>query len=272
MLALIDGEKRMEWRRAVVLVAAAASVCAAIVFIAPDSARAQDNAAETTTGLHYYAIVNLETGDVAFRGVAGSLGVAFDNIVLAPRSLFRAWVLEATTLHIGYVDFETPRSGLTVDIPDILLGTSLSADADSDGLHDEAEFVMGTFPNLPDSDGDGVFDGAEVRSGSNPLDGLPAAVGIAGGIDTPGTAVDICALNDIAAVADQSGGLSVFNVFNAMAPVVIAQLQIPGGAARVACSPGRISVVSGNSDLVVVDISAPPVASISPARLKPKGS
>jgi serine protease len=42
-------------------------------------------------------------------------------------------------------------------------------DADSDGLPDAAEYVLGTDPTLPDTDGDGVGDGVEYPFGELPV-------------------------------------------------------------------------------------------------------
>jgi len=43
-------------------------------------------------------------------------------------------------------------------------------DSDGDGLSDEEEMNLGTYPEFPDSDGDGFLDGEEVDAGSNPMD------------------------------------------------------------------------------------------------------
>jgi hypothetical protein len=136
-------------------------------------------------------------------------------------------------------------------------------DSDNDGLADVVELIYATKTGSSDTDGDGVQDGAEVDQGTDPLDGLAAQTGVIASADTPGTAVDVCALNDLVAVADSEAGVSVFNVFNGMRPTIIAQVDTPGDARRVACTTGRIAVADGSAGLAVVDIADPPAASIA---------
>ena len=97
--------------------------------------------------------------------------------------------------------------------------------------------------------------------GSDPLDGVAAATGLVGSASTPDTALDVCALNDIAAVAHQTG-VSVFNVFNAMGPVIVAQVPMPGAATRVACAADLLAVATGGDGLAVVDLEDPPAATL----------
>jgi hypothetical protein len=221
-----------------------------------------------STGLHYFAIVGWFTGDIIQRGMTGSNGIAHDNLTLAPVTLYRQWILKAETLSVGYSDFTTPDGGGRFTFPDTVLGPSLAPDTDTDGLHDEGEFIMGTDPNNPDSDSDGIPDGAEVQQGLNPLDGRPAATGIIASADTPGTAVDVCAVNDLAAVADSEAGVSIFSVVNGESPVAIAQVDTPGTAQRVACadntSTGQtlVAVADGASGLAIIDMTDPPAAKI----------
>jgi uncharacterized protein (DUF1800 family) len=49
------------------------------------------------------------------------------------------------------------------------LASDATADADSDGLNNRAEFLAGTLPRNADSDADGVRDGDEALAASNPL-------------------------------------------------------------------------------------------------------
>jgi hypothetical protein len=141
------------------------------------------------------------------------------------------------------------------------LRTSTSPDSDGDGLHDLAEFILGTNPNNPDSDGDGIPDGVEIQDGTDPLDGLPASIGIIAATDTPGTAVDVCAINDLAVVANREAGVSVLNVAG-QNPIRIAEVDTPGTALRVACFGNLIAVADGPSGLAIIDITDPPAASI----------
>ncbi len=136
------------------------------------------------------------------------------------------------------------------------------ADFDQDGLPDAVEFVYGTDPSDLDTDGDGVNDGAEVEQGNNPLDGLPVATGVIATADTPGTAVDIFALNDIAVVADSAAGVILFNVANGQNPVRVAQVDTPGSAQRVALAGNLIAVADGAAGLAIIDITDPPAARI----------
>ncbi|MBI2928565.1 MAG: Ig-like domain-containing protein [Verrucomicrobia bacterium] len=132
-----------------------------------------------------------------------------------------------------------------------------AVDLDRDGLPDLVESVYDSDPENPDTDGDGIPDGTEVDQGTNPLDGRPTITGIIASADTPGNAVDLCALNDVAVVADSERGVAVFNVFNGLNPVLVAQVDTPGTAQAVACSGSFIAVADGAAGLSIIDISDP---------------
>ena len=214
------------------------------------------------TGLHYFAILNLDSGQVIQRGGAGDNGIAHHNLILAPNTHYRQFILQAATLLVGSSDFTTPDSGATITLPAIPLHTSRMADSDGDGLPDDAEFIMGTDPRDADSDADGIKDGAEVQQGTDPLSNRTVRTGIIASAATPGTAVDVCALNDLAVVADSTAGIVVFNVANAFNPTRIAQVDTPGSARAVACAGNLVAVADDTAGLAVVDISDPPAARI----------
>lgn len=88
------------------------------------------------------------------------------------------------------------------------------------------------------------------------------ATGVIASSDTPGTAVDVCAINNLAVVADATAGVVVFNVTSGQNPVRIAQIDTPGNAQRVACSGNLIAVADGSAGLAVIDITDPPTARI----------
>jgi hypothetical protein len=209
---------------------------------------------------YYYAIENLRTGEVVRRGTTGKQGIPANGLILAPTTPYREWMLEGATGFVGLTDFTTPASGLTFSIPPISLGLPQTPDSDGDGLSDSAEFIVGTNPKLPDTNGDGVSDGAAVRLG---IDAGGSLTGIVGSTDTPGTAVDVCAFNEIVVVADSERGVAVFNVFNRMAPLIVAQVDTPGNATAVACSGNLIAVADGIAGLAIIDISDPPNARIT---------
>lgn len=135
-------------------------------------------------------------------------------------------------------------------------------DLDKDGLPDVVERIYGADPRNRDSDNDGISDGAEVAQGTDPLDGRPVATGIIATADTPGTAVDVCAVNDTAIVADSAAGVVIFNAVNAQNPIRVAQVDTPGNAQRVACSGNLVAVADGPAGVAIIDISDPPAARI----------
>ena len=49
-------------------------------------------------------------------------------------------------------------------------GIDLVDDIDGDGISNERELQIGTFPYKPDSDGDGVDDPTEIDAGTDPTD------------------------------------------------------------------------------------------------------
>jgi len=225
----------------------------------------------TQTGTHYFALEDLSTGQVTQRGEAGSIGVAFDNLIVSSNTQYRAWILQAESLRVGFVDFTSPGNGRTIRLGEIQIGDTLSPDSDGDGLHDAGEFVMGTNAAQTDTDEDGILDGAEVRQGSNPLDGLPTRTGLIASADTQGTAVDVAARDEVVAVADSSTGVALFNIFNGMNPTLIAQVDTPGTALAVALEGNVLAVGDGNSGLALIDISDPPAATIY-EQIKTSGS
>ena len=245
----------------------------ALLTVAWSLASAQAAQAQTIESQYFYAIQNLETGEVVRRGsyvrdaaTARRLpahGLPRGSVILAPETRFRYRVLQVESLHVGRRDFETPQSGSSWSVGRVRLTLPSSSDTDGDGLHAEAEFIIGTDQQDPDTDGDGIDDGAEIEQGLDPLDGTPARTGVIASVDTPGTAVDIVAVDDMAIVADADRGVSVFNIFNGMDPVIVAQVDTPGSARRVALAERSIVVADGTGGLAVIDISDPQNAQIA---------
>ncbi len=223
---------------------------------------AQAPAPKPVTGLIYYALENRVSGQVDQRGIAGSAGVAFDRLILAPNTLYRIWLLEAATLRVAELDITTPTTGQRLSLPVFVFHEPSAHDTDLDGLHDLGEFILGTDARDADTDDDGILDGAEVIQGTDPLDNTPARTGIIGTSDTPGTAIDVAAFNDVVVVADSLFGVLVFNVFNGMDPLIIAQVDTPGSAQAVSLAGNLVAVADGFAGLAVIDISDPPAAGI----------
>jgi hypothetical protein len=214
------------------------------------------------TGTHHFAILNLDRGEVVLRGMTGSNGIAHEQLLLEPDTNYQQILLNAATLEEGWANFRTGPAGSDTPIPVTFINPPISWDLDGDGLHDNGEFVMGTNAFDEDTDHDGILDGAEVQQGLDPLGELIAATGLIASSDTPGTAVDIDAFDDLAAVADSGGGVSLFNVFNGMDPTIIGQVDTPGSARAVAIDGNYLAVADGAAGLTVLDISFPDEPSI----------
>lgn len=59
--------------------------------------------------------------------------------------------------------------------------------------------------------------------------------------------MDICAVNDLVAVAKMETGVSIFNVFNSINPTIMAQVNTPGQAQSVACGDNNLLAVADGS-------------------------
>ncbi len=215
-----------------------------------------------TAGVHYYVIENVDRGTVKRRGTAGTLGVAFSNLILAPRTHYRAWLLSAETLRVGRLDFETGPPGSALELPAIQMLRANSLDADRDGLPDVGESIAGTFPRNPDSDGDGISDGAELQQGTNPLDGLAVIVGVLSTLALPGEAVDVCVSEELLVIAHTTG-VTGLNIFTGLEPKVIFRVDTTGAATRVACSAGRVLLVVEGEGMAIFDATDPTTAHIA---------
>jgi hypothetical protein len=210
------------------------------------------------TGKHFYAIQNLETGEIILRGLTGFRGVSHppNSLFLGPNRSYRHWVLQARTLNVGYMDFTTPVSGRRFRLGDTLLGSPDSLDTDGDGLHDQGEMIIGTDPNNPDTDGDGVQDGSEVLQNGNPLDGISAGTGVVGTIRrVPGLAIDVEALNDLAVLINDRGFAYFYNVFNGLEPRLAGRVSLPDDGLALHLDGTEMAVAVGSAGLAVVDFS-----------------
>ena len=203
----------------------------------------------------------VENGGVEMRGITSEQGQF--RVILRPESAYTVWVYEPTTARLGVAQGTSASVGEgTVLAPVDYRGPFDPADADGDQLTDLIERIIGTDPNKVDTDDDGIADGIEVVQGSNPLDGLAAATGIIATANTPGTASDICAANDLIAVADADAGVSLFNAFNGMNPALIAQVDTPGRAQAVACDGRYVAAADGDGGLAIIDVRNPVAAQI----------
>ena len=218
-------------------------------------AKTQDlNVDQVAEGRHYYKITDLDTGNT-IHGRTTQQGV-FENLIVAPNTWFSLEMVNVLDLRYGNTAFRSRGNGESFQIPKLFFVADFSDDTDEDGIVDDAEEVVGTDPNDPDTDDDGVLDGAEILQGTDPLDGTPVQVGIINVVNTMGLRpTHICALNDRVAVLDESGLLSIFNVFNGLDPVLVGQAQTPAYAlGKVACAGnGMIVVANGPKGATILD-------------------
>ncbi len=210
----------------------------------------------------WYWLRNETTGQV-LRGKLNGEG-HFPIAALTPDTLYRARYYEAQRGLFGEVSFESATSGLVTEVPrPMLLPLDPgSPDTDGDGLPDAAEEVIGTSPTLWSTPNNGISDGSAVKQGLDPFGGAVGVTGVVASGATPGRAVDVSILNDVAAVADMEGGVTLFNVASGLNPVNVAQLPTPANAYGVACSGSFAAVADDTAGLLVLDISQPSTAFI----------
>jgi hypothetical protein len=259
-----DKLKSARWSRSVLGERAARAATSVIWLWAPLILllSAVHSPAQPAAGPLYYAVEDLESQRVVLRGTSDGEGDELSRLNLAPNRRHRLWILEAATLRIGSATFTSANAGQSTTIPTFVLTDRVTHDADSDGLSDLGEFIVGTDGLNPDTDGDGLLDGAEVLAGLDPNSGRAVRTGVIAAAGTPGTALHVTAFNDLAVVADSDRGISVFNIFNTMNPVIIAQVDTPGTATATAFAGNLIAVADGERGLAIVEISDPPAARI----------
>lgn len=216
----------------------------------------------TGSGPGFYLLENLTTG-TAQRGRTDSRG-GIPELILPPNQNFRLTRVHATTLAVAISDFPSASTGFTTVIPRgyWLTGNQIPPDADADGLNDLAEKVLGTNPAKADTDNDGIGDAIEVQNGSDPNGDLIQVTGVVGAADTAGTAVDVSVVGNLAAVADLSAGVTLFDVSRPQQPVALAQVRTPGQARAVASQPGRVFVADGSAGFTLLDTQSPAQATV----------
>jgi hypothetical protein len=217
--------------------------------VAFPSSGSRPNAPQPVTG-DVFGLIEADGLIERFRAnVSGGL-----TRVLRPDAYYRLRFVNRQG-KIGANFFRSSPNGGRRELPAVLLGRDRSPDSDGDGLSDEAEFIVGTDPSVTDTDNDGVTDGAEVRQGSDPVSGLAVLTGVIASSPTTGTATDVSALNNIAAVAMGTQGVAVFNVFSGLNPVRILEVDTSGNAVAVASGGGFVAVADYQGGLAVIDVA-----------------
>ena len=162
----------------------------------------------------------------------------------------------------------TEQAGRTLEIPEGSYAFSWddpdAPDGDGDGIPDSVEDQIGTSSVLFDTDGDGVGDSAEMDNGTNPINGLFVfGQGVVGTVDLPGEARDVCALNDVVAVAIGTSGVAIVEPRGFENPIVNAIVNTPGNATQVACGDDFVAVADGGYGLTVIDTANPSIPSVA---------
>ena len=231
-------------------------------------------------GNAYYRLTSEDGFELRGRtGVNGEL-----DVFLPAETELTLQIYDARTNSIGETSFTTAQSGQTTEIPiPFYFNVDGLADADGDLLADDAETIVGTDVNLADSDNDGISDFVEIRDGLNPFDGIAVGTGILASLPLSGEAMEIViegsssiSEGELAYVATGSFGLAVIDVSNALLPLALAELNLPGTSVDVAVEAALgIAVLAGGAGgLHFVDVSDPSSptllssATIEPSQVK----
>lgn len=203
----------------------------------------------------HYVIEDLDSGLVR-RGRTEPRGY-LNGIILRPDTAYRIRLLLEAELIYHEAEFTSASAGRPTYIPygdPVPFG---AADADSDGIPAEGEFVLGTRDDRADTDGDGIADRQELINGTNPLDGLPPANGVVAALDTPGTAMDVTVAGNVALVADGAAGVAVVDITDPLRPALLMQLDTPGTVGSVALDGPRGAATDGTGGLLLLDLTTP---------------
>lgn len=207
----------------------------------------------------------------AFSGKWACLNVGPANPFWCGYWTTRVWrVLPQVPFNITIYDHEhfalltvsgvTARPGRTLEIDEDsyqLTYPLTGPDDDGDGIPSLIEQQLGLDSNLADSDGDGMNDSGELENQTNPLDGILIGQGLIASVDTPGLAQDVCAMNDLAVLADGPTGVTVVDVRAFDNPIIFGTINTPGSAVQVACGNNLIAVADSGYGLTVVDATNP---------------
>ncbi|NOT96865.1 MAG: phosphatase PAP2 family protein, partial [Nitrospira sp.] len=149
---------------------------------------------------------------------------------------------------------------------DALWNVSVSLDADSDGLPDDVEFIVGTAAHKPDSDGDGIIDSAEIKQGLDPLGGRTLHSGIVSALPLAGEAKELVLQGSVVSPEEQTAyiasgtyGFAIVDASQFQKPTILSQLDLPGDATDVSVdSQLGIAVIAANAGgLHLIDVSNP---------------
>jgi hypothetical protein len=201
-----------------------------------------------------------------------SLRVRSDNAghfeLFVPSSAFYELnVFDPETGLIGKESGITSPSGQwTPLVGTMVFEASDSPDSDYDGLPDDIELAIGTSAHRRDSDGNGLDDFAEIQQGLDPLGGRAFPTGILAQLRPQGEVKQIVVAGatptnqaELAYLATGSHGLAIVDVSRFAAPVLLAELDLPGDATDVAYDSTlqRVVVATGAGGLHLVDVSNP---------------
>ncbi|MFN7854172.1 MAG: pesticin C-terminus-like muramidase, partial [Dolichospermum sp.] len=218
------------------------------------------------TGTHYYTIFNLDRDTIDIRGSSSNGILLNQQVVLAPNTNYRIFVLQATTQWYGYYDFYTKESGSGVGIGNVVIGTKNFFDSDEDGLSNMAEFILGTDAAKYSTSNDGIGDGTKFQQGLDLFDGRAFPTGIISSLplfgEAKGVVVEGSTTNtsqQTAYVATGSYGLAVVNTSQFNNPIILGQLDLAGDATDVAVDANLkiAAVATNNGGLQLVDVSDP---------------
>jgi len=213
----------------------------------------------------FYALFFTGLDNFAIRGFTGAGGEL--SALIPASTAFVLVVFDPISARIATAAGVSNGAGQITLVPIMTFDlTEGMADADSDGLVDEAELVIGTSVSNPDTDGDGLSDASEVEQGLDPLDDRGFPTGIIGQLSLMGEPKEITITGSAlfpqkltAYVATGSHGLAIADVSQFNNPILLGQIALQGNAADVAIDAdlGLAFLPVGNRQVRVVNIADP---------------
>ncbi len=225
------------------------------------------NGPEATVGGDFVAVATPAIpGSPVLRDITGPSGEY--EFILAAMAGYEVVMFDPDSGLVAKSTGITGESGATSDVNTPAFLGSTAPDSDNDTLPDDIEFAIGTSITNPDTDNDGINDFAEISQGLNPLSGLLVGTGIIASLPLMGEAKDVVLAGSqdggqLAFVPTGEHGLAIVDVTDALNPIVLGQLDLPGDATDVDVDVdfGLAAVASGSS-LHFVDVSDPMIPTL----------